>query len=70
MAPNDIGWDQWGQHILEELKRINNGVDRLDLRLAALERKVSALEVKAGVWGALGGIAVVGIPLLITVVKG
>lgn len=55
---------------MEELKRINNGVDRLDLRLAALERKVSALEVKAGVWGALGGIAVVGIPLLITVVKG
>lgn len=67
MAPEGIGWDQWGQHILEELKRLNDGVKCVEQRLSAIEREVSALQVKAGVWGALGGVAVVGITLLFMV---
>ena len=66
MTP-DAGWDKWGLHILEELKRINVGVDALNTRMAALEREVSALQVKAGVWGALGGVLVGGIALLFSV---
>ena len=70
MSLEGVGWDQWGQHILEELKRMNRTIERLSADVAEVRGDVQALKVKAGVWGALGGVAVVGIPLLITMVKG
>ena len=60
------GWDVWGKHILEELKRINDSMDKLNLRMSCIEREVTGLQVKSGMWGALGGIATVGVVLLIT----
>ena len=51
---------------MEELKRINDSMDKLNLRMSCIEREVTGLQVKSGVWGALGGIATVGVVLLIT----
>ncbi len=55
------GWDSWGKHVLEELKRINDKMDSLDRGFRSISIEVATLKVKSGVWGAVGA----SIPLLL-----
>jgi hypothetical protein len=61
MSPNDAtaasnGWNEWSRHVLQELVRLNAEQQRLSDRMEKVLVEVSALEVKAGIWGALGGL--------------
>lgn len=53
------GWDNWGNHILEELKRLNSNIEKLADQSHAFESwtkaEIAALQVKCGVWGVIGG---------------
>lgn len=53
------GWDEWGRHVLSELKRINSSIEDLRVAHSKLElvtaKEISALKVKAGAWGLLSG---------------
>jgi hypothetical protein len=57
-----MGWDEWGNHILAELKRLHDAVERLESITHREHKKIAAnissLNAKAGLLGAAGGIAV------------
>lgn len=57
------GWEVWGRHVLEELKRLNKCYETLQHDVGKIKGEVEGLKVKAGVWGVIGG----GIPILITI---
>lgn len=45
--------------ILSELKRFNDVLDRLDGRFIKLDIRLTRQEVKAGLWGVVGGAAAI-----------
>jgi len=55
------GWDEWRNHVLSELKRQNELIEKIYSKIEGLGEDMSALKVKAGVWGLAGGL----IPVLI-----
>ena len=57
-------WDQWGIHILEELKRLSIGIEDMKTDLSSLKQEIAMLKVKSGVWGCIGAL----IPITITIV--
>ena len=64
------GWDKWGAHVLSELSRQNDLIEGLRTELTSMSMQVcaeiSALKVKSGVWGLVGGlIPAVGILLIL-----
>lgn len=52
---NTNGWSKWENHVLLELKRLNECHGDVNTKLDALMKEVSALKVKAGIWGVIGG---------------
>jgi len=77
MAPEDPwethqghsnGWDQYKRLVIHELENTNSRLDRMDKRLAKIERNIVVLQTKAATWAA--GIAIVisgGVSLLLKV---
>ena len=55
------GWDEWGRHVLAELIRLNDNIDKIEVDIRKIDTKIATLEVKSGVWGLIGGL----IPILI-----
>lgn len=51
----DNGWEQWGKHVLTELKRNNTDHTDIKKQLSCIEKNIAELKVKAGLWGAFGG---------------
>jgi len=71
---------QQAYYILEELKRLNACSDKHDekfdkyktdmaLRLSGIEKEISALKVKSGVWGFAAGLVPVAMMLIIQFLK-
>lgn len=62
------GWDSWGNHVLEELKRLNQNIEQIrqafDHENQQIWIEISRLKVKAGIWGIAGGALAV-IPTLV-----
>jgi hypothetical protein len=54
-TPKLNGWNEWSIHVLAELKRLDSGHARILEKQEQLIREVAALNVKAGVWGLVGG---------------
>jgi hypothetical protein len=55
------GWDEYKRLVLKELEDIKAGMRRMENKVDENCRRVVGLEVKAGVWGLLGGL----IPVII-----
>lgn len=62
------GWAEWSRHVLTELKRMNDqyehmlvliGQDKEQLNrdLREIYVQLAVLQVKAGLWGIIGGVA-------------
>ena len=71
------GWDEWGKHVLTELKRINTNCiicstnyhkekDHIIDLITDLRLDIGQLKVKAGIWGAVGA----SIPVVIGMIVG
>ena len=74
MPPSSDGWDQWKELVLDSLKDCKVMGERTtkeltDLRIA-FEGFSKSMDVKASVWGALGGLIPALILLLVLVLKG
>jgi hypothetical protein len=71
MPPNNTenGWNEWGRHVLSELKRLNEWVGEVDKKQTTILMQLSALKVKAGVWGLIAGAIPVAIGLVIWFIK-
>lgn len=63
-------WQEWREHILAELNRLNSSYEALDHKLDALTVQVAMLRVKAGVWGVCAGAVPVLIALAIYFLRG
>ena len=59
-------WQKHELHVLAEIARLSTATDRLADAILKFEARVSKLEVRAGIWGALGG----AIPLSIALLTG
>ena len=54
---NGDDWSAWGKHVLAELER-NEADHKMQMsKIDDLRNDVAMLKVKAGLWGALGGLA-------------
>lgn len=62
--PDGNGWNEWSRYVLKELERLNHCYESIIKELVIIKSEISALKVKAGVWGLLGGC----IPVTITMV--
>ena len=50
------GWNEWSKHVLAELKRQNNNVEKLFSLTSQCKVEIAKLQVKASVWGGIGGV--------------
>lgn len=69
---NNNGWDRWQNYVLNELKRLNSSYEGIvgtmsNIRandLTKIKTEISALKVKSGIWGLMGGM----IPAIIAII--
>lgn len=59
----DNGWEQWKLYIVKELERINDQYKCLEAKIDKILQDVAMLNVKSGIWGAIGGM----IPMLVII---
>ena len=58
------GWERWSNYVLQELKRLNSGLEGVNKELIAVRVEIATLKVKSGLWGMAGA----SIPILIGVI--
>lgn len=61
---NENGWNEWSKHVLAELERLNNCYEELNKSVNKVHVEIAMLQVKSGIWGAIGGC----IPLMVAFV--
>jgi len=64
MPPHNKSWNEYRKFVVEKLDAHSGNFGEIFERLNKIEVAVSALKVKAGVWGLLGGV----IPVAITII--
>jgi septation ring formation regulator EzrA len=59
MTSTDGNWNEWQRHVLGEQKRVGEAVEKINDRLTNIEVRISQLEVRSGLWGAIGALVAV-----------
>ena len=67
---DENGWSEWSRHVRLELIRLNICCEKIDSKLNNLIVSHAVLKVKAGLWGALSGLAAALIPVLFMLMRG
>ncbi len=57
------GWGEYQRLVLSELGRLNDNMEERDKVIQGIQVQLATLQVKAGVWGLIGG----AIPVVITI---
>jgi len=57
-------WIEYRRHVLSELKRMNEWMDKIDASVADLKTETKLLHMKAGMFGALAGGIAAGIAIV------
>ena len=52
---NNNGWTEWRKHVLLEIERINDNLEKLNEKHTAMCIEIARLKVHAAIWGAIGG---------------
>ena len=68
-AKKPNGWNEWSKHVLAELKRLSEWNETMANTQQDILIQISALKVKAGVWGIFGGGIAVLIGLAVWMIK-
>ena len=66
---HENGWNEWSRHVLAELERLNSWSAEIANRQTTILVQISALKVKSGIWGLIGGAIPVIIGLAIWAIK-
>ena len=61
---SDNGWAEYQKLVLAELKRLDNGLNRLQSDVTEIRLCVAVLRTRAVTWGAMGGVLTWAISLL------
>lgn len=60
MATDDDGFGEYRRHILAELKRLSNSLDKLEGVVSTIAVEIGQLKaidrIRAGFWGSIGGV--------------
>ena len=56
------GWGEYQKLVLNELERLNEQQEKINVKIDKLAIEIATLRVKAGMWGALAGT----VPALVT----
>lgn len=59
----------WAGHVRDELRSLNEKVDKIRDRIEQISVDIGMLKVKAGVWGLIGGIIPVTVWFLVWLIK-
>ena len=62
-------FEEWSQYILKELTRHNELLEKHNDLLSEIRTQIAMLQVKSGIWGAIGGAIPVAIGLAIWLIK-
>jgi hypothetical protein len=65
MASADGSWDEYRLHVIQSLKRIDDGLEKLWQAISDVKRDVTALKIKVAVWSAAFGFAGASIPIVV-----
>ena len=49
------GWNEYSKMVLHELKRLNDGVEKLEEGQRQIEKDIITLQTKATIWGSVAG---------------
>lgn len=55
MPTDSNEWRDWSKFVLKELERLNNCQEESNRKLNEIKTEIVALQVKSGIWGAIGG---------------
>lgn len=70
MAHSDNGWDEWSKYVLKELERLNACYENIETDLRKIHVEIATLQVKAGIFGAIGGAIPVIVIIALSYLKG
>ena len=62
-------WEEHQMFVLQELKRLNVNIEKVENKLDCISKDTAVLKVKAGLWGLLGGAIPIMIALGIYILK-
>lgn len=51
-------WAEWRVHVLAEIRRFNDGLERCTAQQAVAQTEMSGLKVQAAIYGSIGGMLV------------
>lgn len=57
-------WSEWRKHVLLEIERINENLEKMSEKHIDLCLEVAKLKVYAAVWGAVGGSVITALVLV------
>ena len=66
---SENGWQEWSKHVLKTLEDLNDKYESLDEKVNQIRIDIAKLQVKAGIWGAMGGAVPVVIGLAIWILR-
>lgn len=72
MAPPDSntdGWNEWRNHVLKELERLQDWMGKVSKEQRRLSDEVATLKVKATLWGLTGGLIPVVVMIAVQALK-
>jgi len=69
MESDRDSWVVWSNHVLNELKRLNEAQESLNKDVKNISIDIATLKVKAGVWGVLGGLVPAAIVIIMNYAK-
>jgi len=69
MESDRDSWVVWSNHVLNELKRLNEAQESLNKDIKNISIDIATLKVKAGVWGVLGGLVPAAIVIIMNYAK-
>ena len=64
MSEDNNGWNVWKNLVIHEIERIDKAKTELRQEIQEIKISLAALQVKSGVWGAIGAL----IPIIIAFV--
>jgi len=70
MDTDKNGWDEWKNHVLIELRENKEDHSNMMLSITLISNQISALQVKSGVWGLVGGLIPVAILVVFILFRG
>ena len=63
MAEEQNGWNEWHNFVLQELKRFDANIEKMNAKLNEMAIIIAELKMRAGIWGLIGA----SIPIIIII---